>query len=124
MVLEPLADTPDLFLRTGDQAYEICRAVDSPSCKILYDMYHIQRNAGHIIPVMDLIWSEVAYLQIGDNPGRREPGTGEMNYQNIFKHVHAKGFTGVLGMEHGNARPGKEGERAVIDAYVAADTWT
>jgi hydroxypyruvate isomerase len=123
MVLEPLADTPDLFLRTGDQAYEICRAVDSPSCKILYDMYHIQRNAGHIIPVMDLIWSEVAYLQVGDNPGRKEPGTGEMNYQNIFKHVHAKGFTGVLGMEHGNARPGKEGERAVIDAYVAADSW-
>ena len=123
MVLEPLADTPDLFLRTGDQAYEICRAVDSPSCKILYDMYHIQKNAGHIIPVMDLIWSEIAYLQVGDNPGRKEPGTGEMNYTNIFRHVHGKGFTGVVGMEHGNAKPGREGERAVIDAYVAADSW-
>ena len=123
MVLEPLADTPDLFLRTGDQAYEICRAVDSPSCKILYDMYHIQKNAGHIIPVMDLIWSEIGYLQVGDNPGRKEPGTGEMNYTNIFRHVHGKGFTGVIGMEHGNAKPGREGERAVIDAYVAADSW-
>jgi hydroxypyruvate isomerase len=123
MVLEPLSDTPDLFLRTGDQAYEICRAVNSPSCKILYDMYHIQRNIGHIIPVMDLIWSETAYLQVGDNPGRREPGTGEMNYRNIFKHVHAKGFTGVVGMEHGNSLPGKEGERALINAYIEADNF-
>ena len=124
MVLEPLSDTPDLFLRTGDQAYEICRAVNSPSCKILYDMYHIQRNIGHIIPVMDLIWSETAYLQVGDNPGRKEPGTGEMNYRNIFKHVHAKGFTGVVGMEHGNSLPGKEGERALINAYIEADHFT
>jgi hydroxypyruvate isomerase len=123
MVLEPLSDTPDLFLRTGDQAYEICRAVDSPSCKILYDMYHIQRNIGHIIPVMDLIWSETAYFQVGDNPGRKEPGTGEMNYQNIFKHIHSKKFDGVVGMEHGNAKPGREGERAVIDAYIAADAF-
>ena len=124
MVLEPLADSPDLFLRTGDQAYEICRAVNSPSCKILYDMYHIQKNAGHIIPVMELIWSEIAYFQVGDNPGRKEPGTGEMNYRNIFKHIHGRGFTGVVGMEHGNAKPGKEGERAVIEAYVQADSWS
>ena len=123
MVLEPLADHPDQFLRTGDQAYEICRAVNSPSCKILYDMYHIQKNAGQIIPNLDLIWSETAYLQVGDNPGRKEPGTGEMNYRNIFKFIHAKGYTGVVGMEHGNAKPGKEGERAVIDAYIAADTF-
>ena len=121
MVLEPLSDTPDLFLRTADQTYEICRAVNSPSCKILYDMYHMQRNTGNIIPMMDLTWSEIAYLQIGDNPGRKEPGTGEVNWRNVFRHVREKGFTGVLGMEHGNAKPGREGERAVIDAYVAAD---
>lgn len=121
MVLEPLSDSPDLFLRTADQTYEICRAVDSPSCKILYDIYHMQRNRGHLIPLMDQTWSEIAYLQIGDNPGRDEPGTGEINYRNIFKHVHDKGFTGVLGMEHGNSMRGKEGEDAVIAAYRAAD---
>jgi len=121
MVLEPLSDTPDLFLRTADQTYEICRAVDSPSCKILYDMYHMQRNAGHLIPIMDLVWSEIAYFQVGDNPGRKEPGTGEVNYRNVFRHIAGKGFTGVVGMEHGNSKPGKEGERAVIDAYAAAD---
>ncbi|HEX6926965.1 MAG TPA: TIM barrel protein [Longimicrobiaceae bacterium] len=121
MVLEPLSDTPDLFLREADQTYEICRAVDSPSCKILYDIYHMQRNRGHLIPLMDQTWSEIGYIQIGDNPGRNEPGTGEINYRNIFKHLYDKGFDGILGMEHGNSIDGKEGEDAVIAAYRAAD---
>jgi hydroxypyruvate isomerase len=121
MVLEPLSDSPDLFLREADQTYEICRAVDSPSCKILYDIYHMQRNRGHLIPLMDQTWSEIAYIQIGDNPGRDEPGTGEINYRNIFKHIHEKGYTGILGMEHGNSQEGREGEDAVIAAYRAAD---
>lgn len=121
MVLEPLSDTPDLFLREADQTYEICRAVDSPSCKILYDIYHMQRNRGHLIPLMDQTWSEIAYIQIGDNPGRNEPGTGEINYRNVFKWIHDKGFTGILGMEHGRSQRGREGEQAVIDAYRAAD---
>ena len=68
----------------------ICRAVGSPSCKILYDMYHTQRNEGRIIEHMDWAWDEIAYFQVGDVPGRKEPGTGEMHYQNIFKHIHAK----------------------------------
>ncbi len=123
MVLEPLSDTPELFLRTSDQAYAICRAVDSPACKILYDMYHMQRNEGDIIANIDRTWGEIAYFQIGDNPGRKEPGTGEMNYRNLFRHIHGRGFTGVLGMEHGNAQAGKAGERAVIDAYIAADSF-
>ncbi|HTU67406.1 MAG TPA: TIM barrel protein [Steroidobacteraceae bacterium] len=123
MVLEPLSDTPELFLRTSDQAFAICRAVDSPSCKILYDMYHMQRNQGDIMVHADLAWSEIAYFQIGDNPGRKEPGSGEMNYRNIFKHLVDKGYTGVFGMEHGASLPGKEGEQAVIDAYHAADSF-
>jgi hydroxypyruvate isomerase len=123
MVLEPLSDNPDLFLRTSDQTFAICRAVDSPSCKLLYDMYHMQRNEGDIIAHINHTWSEIAYFQIGDNPGRKEPGTGEMNYRNLFKHIHSKGFDGIFGMEHGNAQPGKEGEQALIAAYVAADSF-
>jgi hydroxypyruvate isomerase len=123
MVLEPLSDTPDLFLRYSDQTYMICKAVNSPSCKLLFDMYHMQRNEGNIIKNMDACWDEIAYLQIGDNPGRNEPTTGEMNYKNIFKHVHGKGFKGVLGMEHGNAAPGKEGEQALIRAYRESDSF-
>jgi hydroxypyruvate isomerase len=121
MVLEPLSDNPNLFLRTPDQAYAICKAVGSPSCKILYDMYHVQRNQGHIIPTMDLVYDEIGYFQIGDNPHRNEPGTGEMNYKNIFKHIYGKGYKGILGMEHGTAGKGKEGELALIKAYREAD---
>lgn len=121
MVLEPLSDTPDLFLRYSDQTYAICKAVNSPSCKILFDMYHMQRNEGNMIANINRAWDEIGYFQIGDNPGRKEPGTGEVNYKNIFKHLHEKGYQGVLGMEHGNAKPGKEGELALIKAYREAD---
>jgi hydroxypyruvate isomerase len=123
MVLEPLSDTPDLFLRTSDQAYEICKAVNSPSCKILFDMYHIQRNQGNIINSLNAAWDEIAYYQIGDNPGRNEPTTGEVNYKNIFKHIYNKGFKGVLGMEHGNSVKGKEGEAILIKAYRDSDSF-
>jgi hydroxypyruvate isomerase len=123
MVLEPLSDTPDLFLRFSDQTYMICKGVRSPSCKILFDMYHMQKNEGNIITNMDRCWDEIAYLQIGDNPGRKEPTTGEMNYKNIFKHIYNKGYKGILGMEHGNAKPGKEGEMALIKAYRESDAF-
>ena len=121
MVLEPLSDNPDLFLRYSTQTYMVCNAVNSTSCKILFDMYHMQRNEGNIIANMDKCWSEIGYMQIGDNPGRNEPTTGEMNYKNIFKHIHNKGFKGILGMEHGNAVKGKEGELALIKAYRDSD---
>lgn len=121
MVLEPLSDNPDLFMRFSDQTFELCKAVNSPSCKILFDIYHMQRNEGNIINNIDRCWDEIAYFQIGDNPGRKEPTTGEINYRNIFKHVHSKGYRGVWGMEHGNAKPGKEGELALIKAYRESD---
>lgn len=126
MVLEPLnwwANHPGLFLERIPQAYQICTAVDSSSCKILFDIYHQQISEGNIIPNIDKAWDEIGYFQIGDNPGRKEPGTGEINYRNVFKHIYDKGYTGIMGMEHGNSLPGKEGEQAVIDAYVAADNF-
>lgn len=123
MVLEPLSDTPDLFLRYSDQTYMICKAVNSPSCKILFDIYHMQRNEGHIIPHIDWTWDEIAYFQIGDNPGRKEPTTGEINYKNVLQHIYKKGFRGIFGMEHGNSKPGKEGEKALIEAYVEVDNF-
>ncbi len=121
MVIESLSDTPDLFLRYSDQGYMVCKAVQSPSCKTLFDMYHMQRNEGDLINHIDRAWDEIGYFQIGDNPGRNEPGTGEMNYRNIFRHIYKKGYKGVLGMEHGNSLPGKEGEQKLIQAYREAD---
>lgn len=123
MVLEPLnfRDHPGMFLSGSPQAYEICKAVGSPSCKILFDIYHQQIQEGNLIPNMEACWDEIAYIQIGDNPGRNEPTTGEIHYRNVFKFIHGKGFEGVLGMEHGNSRDGKAGEQAVIDAYKETD---
>jgi len=124
MVLEPLnwwANHPGLFLVEVPQAYLICKAVGSPSCKILDDLYHQQISEGNLIPNIDKAWDEIAYIQVGDNPGRKEPTTGEINYRNVFKHLHQKGYTGIVGMEHGNSKPGEEGERAVIEAYRAVD---
>ena len=123
MVLEPLnyRDHPGLFLTKAAQGYAICQAVGSPSCKILFDIYHQQIQEGNLIPNIDAAWEEIAYFQIGDNPGRKEPTTGEINYQKVLSHIHEKGFTGVYGMEHGNSQEGADGEMAVIEAYRKVD---
>jgi hydroxypyruvate isomerase len=126
MVIEPLNtlhDHPGLFLTGIPQAYEICRAVNRPVCKIVEDMYHQQITEGNIIPNIDAAWSEIGAFHIGDNPGRNEPTSGEMNYLNIFKHIYNKGYQGVLCMEHGKSLPGKEGEDRVIKAYRECDSF-
>jgi hydroxypyruvate isomerase len=125
IVIEPLnpKDHPGLFLTKMAQAYQICRAVASPSVKIIDDIYHQQITEGNIIPNIDACWDEIAAFHIGDTPGRKEPGTGELNCRNIFRRIHDKGFQGVLGMEHGKSKPGKEGEKALIEAYRAADAY-
>ena len=125
MVLEPLnfRDHPGLFLTKSPQAYEICKAVNSPSCKILFDIYHQQIQEGNLLPNIEACWDEIDYFQIGDNPGRNEPTTGEINYKNIFKYIYNKGFKGLLGMEHGNSNPYKSGEQAVIKAYKETDNF-
>jgi hydroxypyruvate isomerase len=125
MVLEPLnfRDHPGLFLTESAQAYAICKGVGSPSCKILFDIYHQQIQEGNLLPNIEKCWDEIAYFQIGDNPGRNEPTSGEINYTNIFKYIHKRGFKGILGMEHGNSSKGKEGELAVIKAYQQSDQY-
>lgn len=123
IVLEPLnpRDHPGLFLTRIPQAYQVCTAVANPSCKIIDDLYHQQITEGNLIPNVEAAWDEIAAFHIGDNPGRKEPTTGEINYRNVFKYIRDKGYQGVLGMEHGQSKPGIEGERAVIEAYRACD---
>jgi hydroxypyruvate isomerase len=124
IVIEPLnwwANHPGLFLRKIPQAYQICKAVNSPSCKIVDDLYHQQISEGNLIPNIDKAWDEIAAFHLGDNPGRNEPGTGEINFKNIFRHLHRKSYQGVLCMEHGRSKRGRDGEQAVIEAYRACD---
>jgi len=123
MVLEPLSDSPDLYLRTSQQTFMICKAVNSPACKILYDIYHMQKNEGDLIHNIDLTWDEIGYFQIGDNPGRKEPTTGEINFKNVFKHIYERDYQGVMGMEHGISGQGIEGEKRLIEAYREVDSF-
>lgn len=128
MVLEPLnwkTNHGGVFLQRSDQAYALCKAVDSSSCKILFDIYHQQITEGNLIQNIDQSWAEIAYFQSGDNPGRKEPGTGEINYKRVFQHIADKSAKDkrkmIVGMEHGNSKRGKEGEAAVIAAYRKVD---
>jgi len=126
IVLEPLnawTNHPGLFLTKIPQAYMICKAVNSSSCKIVNDIYHQQISEGNLIPNIDMAWDEIASFHLGDNPGRNEPTSGEINYKNIFKHIHQKGYEGVLCMEHGISKRGKEGELALIEAYRYCDNF-
>lgn len=128
MVLEPLnwyANHGGVFLQQSDQAYAVCKAVNSPSCKILFDIYHQQITEGNLIPNIEQCWDEIGYFQAGDNPGRKEPGTGEIHYSNVFKTIFDKSKATqrefIVGMEHGLSKRGKEGELALIQAYRDVD---
>ena len=125
IVIETLSDHHELFLRTSEQAYLICRGVNRASCKMLFDMYHLQRNIGNLIAHIDMVWPEIGYFQVGDVPGRKEPGTGEINYKNIFKHIYykqkAENKNLIVGMEHFKSKEGIEGEKALLDAYQLCD---
>lgn len=123
LVLEPLnyMDHPGCFLQRAAQAHQICRMVGSPAVKILFDIYHQQITEGNLIHNMADAWDEIAYIQVGDVPGRKEPTSGEINYKHIFQWLHDRGYTGVVGMEHGLRNKGLEGEKALLAAYRSVD---
>jgi hydroxypyruvate isomerase len=127
LVLEPLnviVDHAGYHVVTSDHAAQIIDAVDSPQVKILFDIYHQQITEGNLIKNIEQKWDRIAYFQAGDNPGRKEPGTGEINYTNVFRRIYEKGYQGIVGMEHGLATPGRQGLEQCFEAYRIADTWT
>ncbi len=124
LAIEPLNELVDhagYYLVRSDEAFQLIDEVASPSVKVTFDIYHQQIQEGNLIPNMERSWEEIGYFQIGDNPGRNEPTTGEINYKNLFKYIHEKGYRGIPGLEHGNAKEGKEGELAVIQPYREVD---
>jgi hydroxypyruvate isomerase len=124
MVMEPLntlTDHPGVFLQTIPQGFAIAEGVNSPAVKVLADLYHEQIQAGNLIRTLETCWDEIAYIQFGDNPGRKEPGTGEINYRNVVRWLRAKQFAGVIGMEHGNSVEGRAGEDRLVAAYRGID---
>ena len=124
MVMEPLntrTNHPGVYMQTIAQGYAVARGVNSPGVKILADLYHEQIQSGNLIPSLEMCWSEIGYIQFGDNPGRNEPGTGEVNFANVVKWLRARRYGGVIGMEHGNSIKGRAGEDRLIAAYRQID---
>lgn len=126
LVLEPLnirVDHAGYFVVFSDHGREIIERTNHPNVRLLFDMYHQQISEGNLIDHLRKHWEWIAYFQVGDVPGRKEPGTGEVNWRNVFKAIHAKGYKGILGMEHGLSVPGEAGLKKCFDEYRQADTW-
>jgi len=124
MVMEPLntlVNHPGVFMQTIPQGFAVAKGANSAAVKVLADLYHEQIQAGNLINTLTTCWEEIGYIQFGDNPGRKEPGSGEINYQNVVRWLRAKKFAGVIGMEHGNSADGRAGEERLIAAYRAID---
>lgn len=125
LVMEPLntrTNHPGVYMQSIGDGYAVARGANSPGVKILADLYHEQIQSGNLIPTLDACWAEIDYIQFGDNPGRNEPGTGEINYQNIVRWLRGRSYAGVIGMEHGNSLKGREGEDRLIAAYRTIDS--
>jgi hydroxypyruvate isomerase len=124
MLLEPIDHGPGasrLFLRSAVQAARLCRAVGRPSCRFLFDVYQQAVSGADLPRLLTATQDVLGYVQLADFPGRKEPGTGEIDFRALFSTLDAIGYAGILGMEHGNSLPGCEGERAVVEAYATLE---
>ena len=111
------------LLRSFEDGYLLCELVDRKSCKLLADFYHEGEigNGDELIDNAEKVWDQVTYVQYGASPGRKEPGTGNLDYVAVTKWLRKKGYTGIIGMEHGASKEGKEGLDALIAAYRKID---
>ena len=102
LLIEPINtfDIPGFFLSRTDQALAILKEVGADNLFIQYDIYHAQRMEGEISASLRERLPQIGHLQLADNPGRNEPGTGELNYAFLFKHIDAIGYTGWIGCEY------------------------
>lgn len=122
LILEPMnirVDHKGHCLYGSPDAVRICRQVGSSHVKINWDLYHMQISEGDLSRRLREGFDQVGYLQLADNPGRNEPGTGEIHYNRVLKEAHDLGYRGYVGLE---CRP-KEGEELAAQRVAAADVW-
>lgn len=102
LLIEPINhfDIPGFFLTRTDQALAIIDDVGSDNLFVQYDIYHAQRMEGELSLTLKNHLSKIGHIQLADNPGRNEPGTGEINYAWLFKHIDALGYSGWIGCEY------------------------
>lgn len=93
-------DVPGFLIVTPQRAFEIQAQVGAPNLKIQYDVYHAQRTAGELANTLQHHLARIAHIQIADNPGRHQPGTGEINYRFLFEWIDKAGYRGYIGLEY------------------------
>jgi len=118
LILEPFnpVDHQGHFLNGSADALAICRHIDSPFIKINWDLYHMQLSEGNLVANMRSGLDQIAYVQVADVPGRHQPGSGELNYEFIFKELQGMGYKGPVGLE---CWPDQNGEQQAIADIVA-----
>lgn len=102
LCLEPLntrVNHPGYFLTSSEEGFAIVRAVDSPRVRLLYDIYHQQISEGWLIPTITANIDLIGHFHVADVPGRHEPGTGEINYANLFRAIDESPYAGYVGLE-------------------------
>ena len=107
---------PGLLLRHYADSVAVTQAVNSPAVRIVYDTMHVQAMDGNLITNLERSINDIGVVQIADVPGRFEPGTGEINFVNLFRRLRALGYAGLVEMEHFYSMPGKAGEEAALQA--------
>ncbi len=117
--LNPLVDHEGFFLTRTDQTMQILDAVGSPNIKMLFDIYHQQITEGNVIRNIRENIDRIGLFHVADNPGRKEPGTGELNYTNIYKAIHDTRYKGYVELEHGKAGSVED----ALNANLACFDW-
>ena len=109
LLIEPINafDIPGFYLNRTDQALDILDEVGAPNALVQYDIYHAQRTEGELAASLQKHLARIGHVQLADNPGRHEPGTGEINYPFLFSHLDRIGYSGWVGCEY---KPAKDTE--------------
>jgi hydroxypyruvate isomerase len=111
LLVEPIntRDMPGFFLNSTAQALDLLDDVDSSNVFLQYDVYHMQIMEGDLARTIEANLDRIAHIQIADNPGRNEPGTGEINFPFLYRHLDAIGYAGWVGCEYKPARSTRDG---------------
>jgi hydroxypyruvate isomerase len=111
-MIEPIntrVDVPGYFLDSTQLAVECIRAANRPNIKLQYDVYHMQIMEGDLMRSIERLLPWIGHIQIADNPGRHEPGTGEIAFERLLRHIDAVGYEGYIGCEYLPAKGTVEG---------------
>ena len=103
------------YLYSSDEAFEIIDEVGSPNIKILYDIYHQQITEGNLIDTISVNIEKIGHFHVADVPGRHEPGTGEINYRNVFKAISETDYAGFVGLEFWPLCPDDDALKALLE---------